>query len=159
MSFDDWMLALHVLSAFAVVAGIILFWVVIVALRQTDTPDGTLRLGALTRVADSAIGIGMGGTIVLGIWLAFSLRGYDIWDAWIVAALVLWVITTALGERTSSLYASNVKNARALLAAGQTAPSAELLALNRTSRGLSLQLLTSIVVLLIIIDMIWKPGA
>jgi hypothetical protein len=34
VTFDDWMLALHVLSAFAVVAGIILFWVLVVAVRQ-----------------------------------------------------------------------------------------------------------------------------
>jgi hypothetical protein len=34
-----------------------------------------------------------------------------------------------------------------------------LLALNRTSRGLLLQTLTSLVVLLILVDMIWKPWA
>ena len=44
MSFDDWMLALHVLSAFSLVAGIILFWVLIVAVRKVDTPEDTLRL-------------------------------------------------------------------------------------------------------------------
>ena len=101
MSFDDWMLALHVLSAFAVVAGIILFWVLVVAVRQTDTPEATLRLGPFARVADAAVGVGMGGTIVLGIWLAFSVGGY----------------------------------------------------------GVVFQLLISVVVLLILIDMIWKPGA
>jgi hypothetical protein len=80
VSFDDWMLALHVLSAFSLVAGVTLFWVLIVAVRQADTPEATLRLGPLTRVADSAVGIGAGGTIVLGVWLAFSVGGYDIWD-------------------------------------------------------------------------------
>src|SRR5919106_5245810 len=159
MSFDDWMLALHVLSAFAVVAGIILFWVLAVAVRQTDTPEATLRLGPFARVADAAVGVGMGGTIVLGIWLAFSIGGYDIWDGWIVAALVLWVIATGLGQRTGAAYVEGVKKAQALQTAGQTGPNAELLALNRTSRGIVLQLLVSIVVLLILIDMIWKPGA
>jgi uncharacterized membrane protein len=43
VSFDDWILALHVLSAFAYVAGIILFWVLIVAVRTTGDPQGTLR--------------------------------------------------------------------------------------------------------------------
>lgn len=159
MSFDDWMLALHVVSAFAVVAGIILFWVLIVAVRQTDTPEGTIRLGPLTRVADAAIAVGMGGTIVLGIWLAFLVGGYDIWDGWIIAALVLWVITAALGQRASAAYVQGVKKARELRAAGQTGPSAELLALNRTSNGVLLHSLVSAVVLLILIDMIWKPGA
>jgi uncharacterized membrane protein len=159
VSFDDWMLALHVLSAFALVAGMILFWVLIVAVRRTDTPDGTLRLGPTSRVAGAAIGVGMGGTIVLGIWLAFSVGGYDIWDGWIIAAIVLWVVTAALGQRAGAAYEVGVKKAQELQAAGQTGPSAELLAVNRTSKGLVLQLLASIAVLLIVIDMIWKPGA
>ena len=159
MSFDDWMLALHVLSAFALVAALILFWVLIVAGRRTDTPEGTLRMGPVTRVAGAAIGIGMGGTIALGVWLAFSVGGYDIWDGWIIAAIVLWVVAAALGQRVNTAYEAGVKKAKELQAAGQAGPSAELLALNRTSRGLVLQFVVSIVVLLILIDMIWKPGA
>jgi hypothetical protein len=159
VSFDDWMLALHVLSAFALVAALILFWVLIVAGRRTDIPEGTLRMGPVTRVAGAAIGIGMGGTIALGVWLAFSVGGYDIWDGWIIAAIVLWVVAAALGQRVNTAYEAGVKKAKELQAAGQTGPSAELLALNRTSRGLVLQFVVSIVVLLILIDMIWKPGA
>jgi hypothetical protein len=159
VSFDDWMLVLHVLSAFSLVAGIIFFWVLIVAVRQTDTPEGTIRLGPLSRIAGGAVGVGAGGTILLGMWLAFSVGGYDIWDGWIVAALVLWVIATGLGQRAGEAYVEGVKKAQELQTAGQTGPNAELLALNRTSRGVVLQSLTSIVVLLILIDMIWKPGA
>ena len=159
MSFDDWMLALHVLSAFLMVAGMTLFWVLIVAGWRTDTPADILRMGPLSRVAGAAIGIGMGGTIALGVWLAFSVGGYDIWDGWIVAALVLWVAAAALGQRTNVAFEAPVKKAQELQAAGQTGPSAELLALNRTTRGLVLQVLVTVVILLLIIDMIWKPGA
>jgi hypothetical protein len=159
VSFDDWMLVLHVLSAFSLVAGIIFFWVLIVAVRQTATPEGTIRLGPLSRIAGAAVGVGAGGTILFGVWLAFSVGGYDIWDGWIVAALVLWVIATGLGQRAGAAYVEGVKKAQELQTAGQTGPNAELLALNRTSRGVVLQSLTSIVVLLIVIDMIWKPGA
>jgi hypothetical protein len=159
VSFDDWMLALHVLSAFAMVAGMTLFWVLIVAGWRTDTPADLLRMGPLSRVAGAAIGIGMGGTIALGVWLAFSVGGYDIWDGWIVAALVLWVAAAALGQRASATYAEPVKKALELQAAGQTGPSAELLALNRTTKGLVLQILVTLVILLIVIDMLWKPGA
>jgi uncharacterized membrane protein len=159
VSFDDWMLALHVLSAFSLVAGIIAFWVLIFAVRRTDSPEGTLRMGPASRLANAAIGVGMGGTIILGIWLAFSVGGYDIWDWWIIGALVLWVIAAGLGQRTGVAYMEGVKKAQELQAAGQTGPNAELLALNRTSNGVVLQLLVSAVVLLIILDMIWKPGA
>jgi hypothetical protein len=159
VSFDDWMLALHVLSAFSLVAGIVLFWVLVVAVRRTDTPEGILRMGPLTRVANPAVGIGMGGTIILGVWLAFSVGGYDIWDPWIVAAIVLWFVGAALGRRANVAYVDSVRKARELQAAGQTGPSPELLALNRTPRGVVLQAVISGVVLLILADMIWKPGA
>ena len=49
--------------------------------------------------------------------------------------------------------------AEELQAAGQTGPNAELLALNRTSNGVWFQAAATVVVLLILIDMIWKPGA
>ena len=159
MSFDDWMLALHVLSAFAYVAGMVLFWVLIVAVRRTDTPDGTIRMGPAVRVGNAAVGIGAGGTIVLGIWLAFSVGGYDIWDPWIVAALVLWAIAAELGRRTGAAYMQGMKRAQELRTAGQPGPSSELLAINRTSNGVLFQALASVLVALILVDMIWKPGA
>jgi uncharacterized membrane protein len=159
VSFDDWMLALHVLSAFAYVAGMIVFWVLVVAVRQTDTPEGTIRMEPVVKVGNAAVGIGAGGTILLGIWLAFSVGGYDIWDGWIIAALVLWVVAAAIGRRTGTEYTKGMTKAQELQAAGQTGPNAELLALNRTSNGVVLHFLASLVVLLIILDMIWKPGA
>ena len=159
MSFDDWMLALHVLSAVAFVSGMVLFWVLIVAVRRIDTPDDTLRLGPLARIGNVAVGIGMGGTIVLGIWLAFSVGGYDIWDGWILAALVLWLIAAELGRRTGAAYMEGPTKAQELASAGQAGPNAELLAVNRTSTGLLMHTLASVVVVLILIDMIWKPGA
>jgi hypothetical protein len=159
VSFDDWMLALHVLSAFGYVGGLVLFWVLLVAVRKIDTPDGRIRMEPVVKVGNAAVGIGAGGTIVLGIWLAFSVGGYDIWDGWIVAALVLWVISMPLGQRTGVAYTQGLTKARELEAAGQTGPNTELLALNRTSRGVVFHTLASVVVLLILVDMIWKPGA
>lgn len=159
MSFDDWMLALHVLSAFSYVAGVVLFWVLIVAVRRTDTPERTLSFAPASKVGNAAIGIGAGGTIVLGIFLAFSVGDYDIWDPWIVAAIVLWFVAAGIGQRTGKAYLEGAKKAEELHAAGQTGPNSELLALNRTSQGLMLQSVASLVLVLILADMIWKPGA
>jgi uncharacterized membrane protein len=159
VSFDDWMLALHVLSAFAWVAGMVLFWVLIVAVRRTDTPEGTIRTQPVVKVGGATIGIGMVGTIAFGLWLAFSVGGYDISDGWIIAALVLFLISLPLGQRTGASYMQGMDKAQELRTAGHSGPSAELLALNRTSSGVILHFLWSVVVLLMLIDMIWKPGA
>jgi len=159
VSLDDWALALHVLSAFALVAGIVCFWMITVAARRADTPEATLRLGPVARIAGAAVGIGMVGTIVLGIWLAFSFGGYDIWDPWIVAAIVLWFIGGGLGRRADQAAKPAVRKALELQSAGRTGPDPELAALNTASTGMVVQALTTLVVLLILIDMIWKPGA
>jgi len=159
VGFNQWMLALHVLAAFSLVAGSTLFWVLVVAIRRIDTPDDTLRLGPVAKVGNATIGIGMGGTIILGIYLAFAVDGYAIWDGWIIAAIVLWVIGAALGRQVDEAYRQGPRKALELKGAGENGPNAELLALNRTSRGVLLHALTSAVLLLILIDMIWKPGA
>jgi hypothetical protein len=159
VGFDQWMLALHVLAAFSLVAGSTLFWVLVVAIRRIDTPDDTLRLRPVAKVGNATLGIGMGGTIILGIYLAFAVDGYAIWDGWIIAAIVLWVIGAALGRQVDEAYRQGPRKALELKGAGENGPNAELLALNRTSRGVLLHALTSAVLLLILIDMIWKPGA
>ena len=159
MSFNDWLLALHVLSAFAYVAGVVLFWILIVAVRRIDTPEETIRMGPIVNVGNAAVGIGARGTILLGIWLAFALDGYAIWDGWIIAALILWAIAAAFGQRTGAAYMQGMTKAKELDAAGQRGANAELLALNRTSNGVLMHALASVVVLLILLDMIFKPGA
>jgi hypothetical protein len=159
VSFDDWILALHVLSAATYGAGIILFWVLVVAVRSTDTAEGTVRLGPMVMVGNIAVGIGAAGTIIFGIWLALSVGNYDLWDGWIIAAIVLWVIAAALGQRTGMEYMRGMTKARELQTSGQSGPNAELLAVNRTQTGILLHALVSVVFVLIVIDMIWKPGA
>jgi len=159
VSFDDWALAAHVLSAFAYVGGIVLFWVLIVAVRRIDTPQERVRMEPIVKVGNAAVGIGAVGTIALGIWLAFSVGSYAIWDGWIIAALVLWAVSGALGQRTGVAYMLGLNKAKELEAAGETSPNAELLALNRTSSGVVLHSLASMAVLLLLLDMIFKPGA
>jgi len=159
VGFDQWMLAFHVLSAFSLIAGLVVFWVLIIAGRRIDTPADTLRLGPVARVGTATVTAGMIGTIVFGVYLAFAIDGYAIWDGWIIAAIVLWAIGSAVGRRTGEEYLHAPKKAIELEAAGQTGPNAELLALNRTSRGVLLHSVTSLVALLLLIDMIWKPGA
>jgi len=159
VTFLDWALVVHVLSAFAYVGGLVVFWVLIVAVRSVDRPAETLRMEPIVKVGGAAVGIGAVGTIVVGIYLAFAADSYAIWDGWIIAALVLWAVSGALGQRTGAAYMEGMNKAKELDAAGKTGPDQELLALNRTQTGVILHALTSLAVLLILIDMIFKPGA
>jgi uncharacterized membrane protein len=151
--------AVHVLSAFAYVGGLVLFWVLVVAVRRVDTPEGTLRMEPIVKVGNVAVGLGAVGTIVVGIYLAFAVDSYAIWDGWIIAALVLWAVAGALGQRTGVAYMQGMNKAKELDAAGKTGPDQELFALNRTQTGVILHALASLAVLLILVDMILKPGA
>jgi hypothetical protein len=159
MDWHDWLLALHVLSAFALVAAIVLFWIMVVVVRRTDLPEATTRMAPVVKVGNIAVGIGGVGTIVFGIWLAIVLSAYQPWDGWVIGAIVLWAVAMATGGRAGAEYQKGMDKAQELQAAGQSTPSAELLALNRTSAGLLMTTLATIATVLVLVDMIWKPGA
>lgn len=159
MSLDDWVLALHVLSAFAMVAGAVLYSVLLRTIRRTDVPGHVTRLGPVVKVGDVATAIGAGGTIVFGLWLAFSVGGYDVWDPWIVAALILWMAYMEVGRRTGAHFVRAMQMADDLEAAGHTEASPDLLEVNRARPLLVGHALASTLVLLVLVDMIWKPGA
>jgi hypothetical protein len=159
VSFEDWIFALHLLGAATLVGSLVMSWIVVVALRSADTPGATLSINRVAMVGTAAIVVGLVVAIVFGIWLAILRDAFQVWDGWVIAAIVLWCIATVALLRSFAVYAKPVKIARALLASGQTGASPELTALNRTSTGLLLRALASAAIVLIVIDMIWKPGA
>jgi uncharacterized membrane protein len=97
--------------------------------------------------------------LVFGIWLAIDVDGYEVWDGWVIAAIVLWFVMGAFGSRTGKIYNAARDRARALAREGNNAPSAELRALVQDRRGLWSHAGASLAVLLLFIDMIFKPGA
>jgi hypothetical protein len=159
MSFEDWIFSLHLLGAATLVGSLVMSWIVVVALRTADTPPATLSLHRVARVATGATVAGLLVAIAFGIWLAVLRIDFHPWDGWVIAAIVLWSIATVALLRSFVEYAKPVHKARELIASAQTAASPELTALNRTPRGLVLRALASAAVVLIVIDMIWKPGA
>ena len=159
MTLDDWLLALHVLSAFALASAIVLFWVVIVVVRRTDLPEQVVSAGRLMPAGNVAVVIGSLGTIVFGVWLAIALDGIQVWDGWVIAAIVLWAVASEAGRRSDPEYAPLLARARELVEAGQTDPDPALKELAATGRGLFLHTVATVGVVLILVDMIWKPGA
>ena len=159
MELNDWLLALHLLSAFSLVAAMIVFWVGIVVIRRTDLPEQVVAAGRLFPVAAVAVTVGSLGTIIFGIWLAISLDGVAVWSGWVIAAIILWAIGTETGRRGGTYFGTAIDRATESVASGTTAPDAKLAELARTQHGLLLHSISSLAILLILIDMIWKPGA
>ena len=104
MEFYDWLLALHVLAAFSLVAALVLYTVVIASSWNLTVPSDVARLFRVSRVGDVAIAVGSIGTLVFGVWLAIDSDDYQVWDGWVIAALVLWALSMATGSRTGAAY-------------------------------------------------------
>jgi hypothetical protein len=133
----DWLLLLHVLSAFALVATVVTF---------SAFTLGAAADSRVLGVANFLWAAGGLGTLVFGIWLAIYVDGYEIWDGWIIAAIVLWAIATELGRRAQLGYT-------ALAGTGEGAAVAE------ARQATLMHWLRSLVVLVLLVVMIYKPGA
>jgi uncharacterized membrane protein len=103
--------------------------------------------------------IGGAGTLVFGVWLAISLDAYEVWDGWIVASLVLWLIAAGTGETAGARYRRAGERAAELVRSGAEGPDAELRALVRDGRAMALHVIASVAAIAILVLMIWKPGA
>ncbi len=158
MELNDWILALHLLAAFALIAAEVAFSIMIAALWRSDSPSRVASTMLLARVGVILVLVGMTGTIVFGIWLAISLDAYQLWDGWVIAALVLWAIGGFLGQKSGEGYQAGGELAEKLAAEGTTS-SPDLAETFGASRIFWLHVATIAVVVLIVIDMIWKPGA
>ena len=131
------LLFLHVLAAFSIVATVVVF---------SAFPLGLTADRRLLIVSSVLWGIGGLGTLVFGVWLALYVSGYQIYDGWIVSALILWAIATELGRRAEAGY-------REALAGGDGTAPAEV------RRAALFHWLRSLVVLALLVVMIYKPGA
>ena len=141
----DFLLFVHVLSAFVLFAAMTSFWAITVATRPARPLLSASAAQALARPTGILVGLGGLGTVVFGVWLAIYLDGYELWDAWIASSLVLWAISTAAGSRAGRFYAR---------AGGTEADVGEL-----RRRGHLLQVTSTVAALVILILMIFKPGA
>jgi hypothetical protein len=155
VSFYDWILSLHVLSAFAVAAALVLYSVLVFAGRRMTTLEQTR---ALFRLAPLGTLLILGGTtlvLIFGIVLSLDSDQFEIWDPWIIAAIVLWLALGGVGQRTGAYYSGVEARSRK----SDAGTESEVLAALRASQGYTLHLATVAVFLLLLLDMIFKPGA
>jgi hypothetical protein len=152
VSFYDWMLALHLLSVFAVAASLVLFSALVVVGRRMSTLEETTLVFRLGRIGGPLNGVGMGLALAFGIILALKSSDFEIWNGWIIIAFVLWALVGAIGGWTGAYYTT----AQRLADEGKEAEVIERL---RAPYGAVLHIVTWILFLLLLLDMIFKPGA
>jgi uncharacterized membrane protein len=128
------LLFFHVLAGFFLVSGVVMYS----AFALGSPVNRATRL-----VAESLWGIGALGTIILGIWLALNRPEYNLLDGWIIAALVLWVLAMGSGAQAS----------RGMRTEGEDAA----IAVDR--RTLFAHWMRVVYVVLLLLVMVWKPGA
>ena len=124
----DTLLFLHLVAAFLVV---------ITAVTYSAVALGADTGGRSLTVANICWDVGGLSTLILGVWLALDVDGYEVWDGWILGAIVVWAIATESGRR-----------ARVEFEAGDAAGRASLMHWLRT-----------VLVIALLVLMVWKPGA
>jgi hypothetical protein len=134
VSLYDWLLFLHVLAAFALVAGVVAYGVIVLGDGR-----GVVRR-ALAAPATALWNAGGIGVLVLGIALVIHVGAYDIFDGWILAAIALWLVASAAGGPLSAA----IRTDPAALPAG---------------RARALFAVMALATALLLADMIFKPGA
>jgi hypothetical protein len=125
----DWLLFFHMIAAFLLA---------VTAVTYSAVALGAATGGRTLFVADRCWDVGGLGTLILGVWLALYLDQYEIWDGWIIGAIVLWAAATGLGE-----------SVRKRLAEAEAVES----------RVALMHWLRTLAVIGLLVLMVWKPGA
>jgi hypothetical protein len=92
VSLYDWLLFLHLLAAFLLVAGVAAYGVIVLG-----GAAGPAARPVLAGPALAMWNLGGVGVLVLGIALAIEGDAYQPWDGWILAAIVLWFVASGAG--------------------------------------------------------------
>jgi hypothetical protein len=121
----DWLLFLHVLFATALVAGVVAL--VPHAAGRPETP----LVARLTKAGSILAPVGGMGVLLLGLALVAD-RDYKFFSFWIIAAIVLWLVGTATGEKSVRV--------------------------DDRRKGAVLHWTSAVALTLILVLMVWKPG-
>jgi hypothetical protein len=149
------MLALHLIAAFAVASSLVLFSALVYSGRRMTTLEQTRTLFRLAPTGNVLIIAGVGLVFALGVILALDSSAYEIWDGWVIAGIVLWALLGGVGQRSGAYYMSIQELAEQPGGGNE----AEVLQRLKASTGALLHVATVAVFVLILLDMIFKPGA
>jgi uncharacterized membrane protein len=154
----DWLLFFHITGAFFLLGGIVIAGILnFVAIAKDRRPSQVASLYGLIRFAVPLIGAGLLLTLAIGLWLV-SEADYGFGEAWIVTAIVLWVLAGSLGSIDGKYQRQTGELAQRLTAEGD-APSPELRARLRNPLALAISYGSGLMAFAVLGIMIWKPGA
>jgi uncharacterized membrane protein len=155
----DLLLFFHVTGAFLLVGGTIVAGSLTLAALRRERPSEIAVLLGLIRISLPFIFAGVSLTLVFGLWLVHEAgQGYSYTSAWVIAALVLWVVANALGGAGGRRQEEARRLAVELSERGN-APSAELRSRLVDPIGLALSFGSGLAVFAVLALMIWKPGS
>jgi uncharacterized membrane protein len=158
VSLYAWLLFFHVTGAFFLLGGIVIAGILnLVAIMKERRPSQVASLYGLIRFAVPLIGAGLLLTLAIGLWLVNE-ADYGYGEAWIVIAIVLWVLASVLGNIDGKYQRQTGELAQRLAAEGD-APSSELRARLRDPRALAISYGSGLMAFAVLGIMIWKPGA
>jgi uncharacterized membrane protein len=153
----DWLLLVHILGAFALLGGSVVVGLLHLVATRRERPSEVALLLRLTRPMVVLVGIGMVVVLGIGLWLVDD-AGYSYGDAWVIAAIVLWVVAGQLGNRGGR----RLRHARELaerLAIDGDRPSPELDAAVADRQALLLSYASFVALVAVLVLMVFKPGA
>jgi hypothetical protein len=132
----DFLLFVHVLTGFCLAVTIVIYSAFALGAPATDRT---------TFIAERLWDVGGLGTLVFGVWLAIYVDGIEIWDAWVIIALILWFVAFGLQRQAYvAMNASGSPSGTAVLVPDRAALS-------------RFNALRALVFLLLLADMIFKP--
>lgn len=150
MSLEPWIHLLHVLSAMVWLGGGFLLSIVGARARTSDRPDAIPDFGqSLTYIGTRVLLPATVGTLVFGIWMVLIDAQWNFGQFWVLLAIGLFIVAFLIGAifmgrvgmQLQKVGAQNMTEAKALL--------------GRWLVGYRVLLL---VLLIIVWDMIFKPG-
>jgi uncharacterized membrane protein len=148
MSRYDWLLFLHVLAAFALVAGLVLLTAALL-LASRSAGDAPLAL-ALTRFSPILFDAAGVAILVFGVWLVFEADWAEFGDVWVIASLVLWAVVAFAGARALAAFRRTRRNLE---------PGTDLAAAVRAGRAPIYNTVAVVATFVTLVLMIFKPGA
>lgn len=157
MSKYDWLLVFHLFGAFLLLSGAVSIQVLATIAVRRQRPSEVAFYFQLSRIAEMAINVGAVVALLFGLWLTHYI-GYGFGQAWIVASIVLWVASAALGTLGGKRWQGARQEAQRLAASGDQ-PTPELERLKKDPLALALTVASGMGAFVILILMIWKPGA